>query len=163
MTRAIGVSSGRLVYEAMTTAVLAVAPDQAVEDARRLAKERGAHHLLVLDEGALVGILCRCDLEEAAPGSPVSDCMSVPVETVRPDATLSTAVATMADLEVGCLPVVAGGLVLGMLSEEDVRAGGATTGAVGRCWCHCRQARTHRVPSKRKAPPGAGNRPRHRS
>lgn len=144
MTRAIAESSGRLVFEAMTTAVLAVAPDQAVEEARRLAEESGVHHLLVLDEGALVGILCRCDLEEAEPGSPVSDCMSVPVETVRPDAALSTAVAIMADFEVGCLPVVTGGLVLGLLSEEELaRAGAAASRAGGRCRCHRRPARTH--------------------
>ncbi len=110
---------GRLVSEAMTTAVVWVEPDDPVEEALRLAKERAVRHLLVLDEGTLVGILSRRDLDRAEPGALVGDCMSVPVITIRPDATLASAVVTMADFEVGCLPVVIGGLILGLLSEEE--------------------------------------------
>ncbi len=115
---------GRLVSEAMTTAVVWVEPDDPVEEALRLAKERAVHHLLVLDEGTLVGILSRRDLDRAEPGALVADCMSVPVITIRPDATLASAAVTMADFEVGCLPVVIGGLILGLLSEEEGLAKG---------------------------------------
>ncbi len=111
-------SPGRLVSEVMTTAVVRVGPDEPVEEALRLAEEHAAHHLLVLDEGTLVGILARSDLDRAEPGSLVADCMSVPVITIRPDATLASAAVTMADFGVGCLPVVIGGLILGLLSEE---------------------------------------------
>ncbi|HEY6106960.1 MAG TPA: CBS domain-containing protein [Anaeromyxobacteraceae bacterium] len=146
MERAIAEPSARLVAEAMTTAVVTVAPGASVEAARRLARALGAHHLLVIDEGTLVGILCRCDLDEAEPGSEVSDCMSVPVMTIPPDASLAAAVATMADFEVGCLPVVAGGLIMGVLSEDELaRAGTAAPGAAGRCRCH----RRTRLPAAR--------------
>ena len=101
----------QVVSEVMTTAVVAVPPGASVESARRSGEEAGAHHLLVVDEGTLVGILCTCDLDEAEPGSAVSDCMSVPVMTIRPDQSLAAAVATMADFEVGCLPVLAGGQI----------------------------------------------------
>lgn len=106
---------GRLVSEVMTTAVVWVEPDDPVEEALRLAL-----HLLVLDEGTLVGILSRRDLDRAEPGALVADCMSVPVITIRPDATLASAVVTMADFGVSCLPVVIGGLILGLLSEEGL-------------------------------------------
>lgn len=138
--------SAQVVSEAMTTAVVTVPPDLSVGAARRLSDEMAAHHLLVLDEGNLVGILCRCDLREAEPGSPVSDCMSVPVMTVRPDQSLAAAIAIMADFEVGCLPVVAGGLILGLVSDEELsRAGAATARSAGRCQCHrrARLPRTH--------------------
>ncbi len=151
MDRATAESSRRLVSEAMTTAVVAVAPDLAVEEARRLAVERGAHHLLVLDEGTLVGILCRCDLDEAESGALVSDCMSVPVMTVRPDASLEAAAATMADFEVGCLPVVTGGLILGLLSEEELAGAGVPAPRSGG-----RPAASRGRPPCPKAPRGAG-------
>lgn len=145
MERGIAGSSQRLVSEAMTTAVVAVGPDLAVEEARRLAEEKGAHHLLVFDEATLVGILCRCDLDEAEPGTAVSDCMSVPVMTTRPDASLASAAATMADFEVGCLPVVTGGLILGLLSEEEIAGAGLAARSGGRCRCHRRRPRSHRT------------------
>ncbi len=145
MDRATAESSRRLVSEAMTTAAVPVAPDLAVEEARRLAEEKGAHHLLVIDEGTLVGILCRCDLDEAESGAQVSDCMSVPVMTIRPDQSLAAAAATMADFEVGCLPVVTGGLILGLISEEELaRAGVGAPRSGGRCRCHRGRARSPR-------------------
>ncbi len=128
MERVVAHSSGRLVSEAMTTAVVPIGPDEPVEEALRLAEERATHHLLVLDEGTLVGILSRRDLEQAEPGSRVSDCMSVPVITVRPDALLASAAVTMADFEVSCLPVVIGGLILGLLSEEGDPGRGGLAG-----------------------------------
>ncbi len=144
MERGIAEIPVKVVSEAMTTALVTVAPDVSVEAARRRGEMAGAHHLLVLDEGTLVGILCRCDLDEAEPGSVVSDCMSVPVMTIRPDQSLAAAVATMADFEIGCLPVVAGGLILGLLSEEELdRAGAIAARSAGRCRCH-RRARSPR-------------------
>ena len=145
MELAIPEPSPRFVSEAMTTVVPEVGPDLTVEDALRLAEETGAHHQLVMDEGTLVGILCRCDLEEAELGSFVSDCMSVPVMTIRPDQSLAAAVATMADFEVGCLPVMAGGLILGLISEGELdRAGMAASRSDVRCLCH-RRARLPRL------------------
>ena len=110
-----------------------------VDERQTIGARLGREFIPKLDEGTLVGILCRCDLDEAEPGAEVSDCMSVPVMTIHPDASLAAAAATMADFEVGCLPVVAGGLILGMLSEDELaRAGTAAPRAAGRCRCHRR-------------------------
>lgn len=114
----------RLVSDAMSRALVTVAPDVEMGEARRLADATGAHHILVLDAGNLVGILCLCDLEDVDPSISVSEYMSVPVLTVRADASLAEAADSMRECGVGCLPVVMGGLLLGVLTDADlVRAG----------------------------------------
>src|SRR5512138_3631978 len=113
-----------LVSQAMNRSLVSVGPDAPVADALALVRRTGAEHVLVLDEQNLVGVLCACDLRGARPDEPVCDRMSVPVLTVRPDADVADAAATMSECGVGCLPVAVGGLILGTVSEaEIVRAG----------------------------------------
>lgn len=112
-----------LVAEAMNRSMVAVAPDASVADAAALVRRTGAEHVLVLDEETLVGILCACDLR--GPGdATVSERMSVPVLTVRPDAPVEAAAETMRDVGVGCLPVAVGGLILGTLSGAELARAG---------------------------------------
>lgn len=123
-----------LVAEAMNRSIVTVRPDVRVADAASLAHGAGAEHLLVLDEDNLVGIVCECDLRDAAPGDFVWECMSLPVLTVRPDATLEEAAITMCECDVGCLPVAVGGLLLGTVSEAELeRAGFRSVGPRKRC------------------------------
>jgi acetoin utilization protein AcuB len=117
-----------------------IGPDADMREAKRLAEASGTRHLLVLDQGVLVGILCLCDLREAA-GS-VADHMSLPVLTIRADATVEDAADTMRQFDVGCLPVVMGGLILGTVTEEEISP--AEPGRPGRfphCACHPRARR----------------------
>jgi CBS domain-containing protein len=111
-----------LVAEAMRRSFTSVPADATVAEVERIAARAGARHVLVLDDENLVGVVCRCDLEGEPPGEAVSECMTVPVFTVRPDAPLDEAVLTLRDCGVGCLPVAAGGLLLGVLTAEDARA-----------------------------------------
>jgi acetoin utilization protein AcuB len=113
-----------LVSEAMNRAVVAVSPEASAADAADLARREHAEHLLVLDGGVLVGILCTCDLEGGDSGDPVAERMSLPVLTIRPDATLEDAALTLCECEVGCLAVACGGLVLGTLGEEELARAG---------------------------------------
>jgi acetoin utilization protein AcuB len=113
-----------LVSDAMSRAVVTVAPDEETGEARRLAEATGAHHILVLDSGNLIGILCLCDLEDSEPTTAVSEYMSVPVLTIRADASLAEAAESMRECGVGCLPVVMGGLILGMLSDAELSVAG---------------------------------------
>jgi len=125
-----------LVSEAMTRSFTTVPADASAAQAAALASTTGAGHLLVVDEENLVGVLCcDCDLPRAGPGDLVADLMTVPVFTVRPDASLEDAALTMRDCHVGCLPVATGGLLLGVITADvlpgsRVRAGG--------CSCHAR-------------------------
>jgi acetoin utilization protein AcuB len=78
----------------------------------------------VLEEENLVGILCACDLRGARPEEPVGERMTMPVVTVRPDADVEEAAATMCERRVGCLPVTCGGLLLGTVSDLELSRAG---------------------------------------
>lgn len=113
-----------LVSEAMNRFPAVVEPDATMAEAAALARAAAADHLLVLDEDNLVGIVCSCDLRSAEAAEHVCDRMTVPVVTIRPDATLEDAAEIMAGCGVSCLPVALGGLVLGAVGEEELRAAG---------------------------------------
>lgn len=113
-----------LVCEAMNRAPLSVEADATAARALAVVETTGAAHLLVMDHDDLIGILCACDLRAAGPDEQVSERMSVPVITIRPDATLEDAAVTLGDCGVGCLPVAVGGLVLGTIGEEELAAAG---------------------------------------
>lgn len=113
-----------LVSEAMNRSVVAVSPDTSAGQAAELARRERSEHVLVLEAGVLVGILCARDLEGGDSGVPVAGRMRLPVPTIRPDATLEEAALTLSDSDVGCLAVACGGLVLGTLAEEDLAQAG---------------------------------------
>jgi acetoin utilization protein AcuB len=113
-----------LVAEAMNRSLVAVSPDAPMAEAIAVVRRTGAEHVLVMEEQALVGILCACDLRGARPEAPVFEHMSVPVLTVRPDADVGDAAATMSACGVGCLPVALGGLILGTVSEAEIARAG---------------------------------------
>jgi acetoin utilization protein AcuB len=113
-----------LVSEAMNRSLVTVTPDSRLADAVALVRRTGAEHVLVMEDQNLVGILCACDLRGAPPEEQVCDRMTVPVLTVRPDAVVEEAAATMRDCGVGCLPVAVGGLILGTVSEAEIAHAG---------------------------------------
>jgi acetoin utilization protein AcuB len=109
-----------IIGEAMNRTLVTIDADASIEAAIALSLRTGADHLLVLDEETLVGVLCACDLREALPGEHVCDRMSVPVMTVRPDTPVEEVAAIMEDCALGCIPVTAGGLILGTVGERDL-------------------------------------------
>ncbi len=131
-----------LVSDAMNRAPVVVPAEASVATAVALADAAGAAHLLVLDEEHLVGILCGCDLEAARPDEPVWERMSLPVITIRPDATLEDAATTLSECGVGCLPVALGGLVLGTVSGEELARAGVAARLPHR---RCHVARKHEL------------------
>lgn len=133
-----------LVSEAMDRRVITVPLEATVDQAAAVARDAGVEHLIVLDGEALAGIVCTCDLGRAAPQELVGECMTLPVLTVRPDADLEDAVTTMEECGVGCLPVVVGGLLLGVLEDADLaRAGVAGRGSHQGCHRHRRGPLAH--------------------
>lgn len=81
------------------------------------------HHLLVLEQGRLVGILCRCDLLDARASDEVAAYMSQHVVWVPGDTRLTRAESVMDMYGVNALPVFDGG-AWGILTRGDlVRAG----------------------------------------
>jgi CBS domain-containing protein len=102
------------------------------DDIMRLGRIR---HLPVVEGDRLVGILSQRDLFRAAVSSvlqfrrpaeqewlatvPVQAVMTPAPLTVGPETSIRTAVATMLERRIGCLPVVENGRLVGLLSESD--------------------------------------------
>lgn len=129
-----------LVSDAMRRAFTTVPADATVAEAAGIAARAREEHLLVVEGENLVGVVCcHCDLEGAPEEEAIAERMTVPVFTVRPDAPLEEAVLTMRDCRVGCLPVAAGGLLLGVLTAQDV-ADAPAGSPHPRCSCAPRHA-----------------------
>ena len=102
-----------------------------------LMKQERIRHLPVLDDDgeAVVGILSQRDMFRGALAHAlgygetaqrrmlgllvVKEVMTSQVVTVAPDALLSDAARTMVERKIGCLPVVDGGKLVGVLTESD--------------------------------------------
>ena len=114
------------VSEVMGTELYTLTPDTAVASARRLALDNGVEHLLVLEKGTLAGIVCGADLRAASRDSLVGECMSSPVLCIGPETTLAEAIEIMTENNVGCLPVVTGHYLVGIVSRNALATVGLT-------------------------------------
>jgi CBS domain-containing membrane protein len=120
----------------MTPHVISVQPEDSIAKAYELMLDNRIRHLAVLDgDGDLVGLLTHRDLlrnsliERA--GLPLSlqnniiqrirveEVMTSEVETAEPAQWLHEAAQIMFENKYGCLPVVEGSRVLGILTEAD--------------------------------------------
>jgi CBS domain-containing membrane protein len=124
------------VSDAMTGRVYTVEPDDPLSLAWEVMRERGVRHVPVLDaEGDLVGLVTHRDLLRASlveqndlprvierallERTRVADVMVQNVETVSPDDELPDAARLMLEQKFGCLPVVEGRRLVGILTESD--------------------------------------------
>jgi len=84
--------------------------------------------LIILDDGALIGIITERDVLNAlgsgldADATPISAVMTRTVITVTPDDTIEAAAEHMATRWIRHLPVVADGALVGMVSQRDLCA-----------------------------------------
>ena len=117
-------------------AVVTVAPDTPWRSADERARQLGVRHLFVVDDGKLVGVLCRCDLyPEPGPHEGVAARMASQVYVLDPSATLGEAAAAMSTLSVGCLPVVENDRPVGLVTRGDLRRAGVPEVALGAHRC----------------------------
>jgi acetoin utilization protein AcuB len=86
--------------------------------ALRVARLKDADHLLVVDRQQLVGSVSADVLASARPHQPVAPLMDRHTVVVRPDMPLSDAWRLMDSHGLSCLPVVSGGLLLGVLYRQ---------------------------------------------
>ncbi len=124
------------VRDLMTPNVVSVRPDDTVATAYELMLDNRFRHLIVRDrDGDLVGLLSHRDLlrhsliERAElPLSlqrsvmrriRVEEVMTSEVETTEPDKLIQEVALVMFDNKYGCLPVVEGSRVVGILTEAD--------------------------------------------
>lgn len=78
------VNEDRLVADAMTPEVLAVAPNDPAEQAVKLMAFEGVHRLLVIEEDRLVGILSSMDILRELAGFPRSN-RDAPIGVAPPE------------------------------------------------------------------------------
>ena len=115
------------------SAVHSIEPDATVHDAVVMMVEANVGSLLVINEGAIVGILTERDYlrRVALSDRPqqtihVSEVMSAPVVTVTSDAEIEDCLAMMTERRFRHLPVVDDGTLTGVVSIGDlVKARGA--------------------------------------
>ena len=116
-------------------ALYSVAPNTAVTQADEFARAHGSHHLLVVDGGALVGVVCRCDLGDGG-GLTVGERIKYRPLVISPSASIEEAARIMASRNIGCLPVVSGdNMVHGVVTRTDLRKAGIAERKMGTKMC----------------------------
>jgi len=120
----------------MTKKVLTVSPDDFLSEAISLMKEKCIKHLPVVRSGKLVGILSDRDIKEFCPSrataldiyelhyllakTRVKEAMHAKVLTTDPDTPVEEAALQFMDRDVGCLPVLDGRRLVGIISDKDI-------------------------------------------
>jgi acetoin utilization protein AcuB len=109
------------VRDLMTTKVLTIDAHDSIAHARTRMRAAGIHQLVVTGaRGRAVGVLGVADLNGAADGGRAEDFMSRRLLTVRPDTSVGAAAALMRAHAIGCLPVLQGRRLVGIITVSDV-------------------------------------------
>ena len=107
--------------EIMSKPLLTVEATSSAREAWELMRLKGIHHLAVMDEGQIAGIVSTRDLSRAsAQGATVSQVMTTPVVTATPQSTVRQAANLLRGRVIGCLPIVEGRRPVGMVTVSDV-------------------------------------------
>jgi acetoin utilization protein AcuB len=108
------------VRDLMTPRVIAVQPTDSLAVARQRLQEHRIHHLLVIDGGKVVGILSYRDLIGRDDHEKTGAVMSRDVVTIEPWDTVRNAAARMLGKTHGCIAVMRGGEVTGVVTTTDL-------------------------------------------
>jgi CBS domain-containing protein len=107
--------------------VFSVAPQDSVLRAIELMATRHVGALLVMNQGALLGIISERDYarkvilkNRSSHDTPVSDIMTSPAISVTPEDSVHHCMQLMTEGRFRHLPVISGGRVVGMLSIGDL-------------------------------------------
>lgn len=125
----------RLVRDLMTETVYTLTPSDDLATLYDLMDFRRVRHVPIQRDGELVGLVTSADLSRSALGQvedlPLSaerermqrrrvrDIMSTEPETIGPDSPLKEAAEMLLENKIGCLPVVEGLRLVGILTEAD--------------------------------------------
>jgi len=123
------------VADIMTTEVYTLAPDDSLQDARKLMAEHNVRHIPVVGEGRrLEGLLSQRDVLAAADSIllppaegadsfeshiAISSVMTLDPTTIDEQASLRGAALHMQLHHIGCLPVVREGVLVGIITDSD--------------------------------------------
>ena len=134
-----GIDYEGYIKERMQRNPITIAADASFYEARAIIRDKGIRHLPVVDKNHhLVGLVTDQDIREAAP----SDATSLSVHelhyllgklkvsafmtpkakliSITPDTIIEKAVQLMHDHKIGCLPILDGEKLLGIITETDI-------------------------------------------
>ncbi len=103
----------------MSRKVRSVDPMTPVSDLKTLMETEGFHHLLVMREGKLFGIISDRDIYSRH-GKRASNIMTADPQTVTPGTRLTQVITLTLHRRISCLPVVEDGRVKGILTTTDM-------------------------------------------
>ena len=117
----------------MSTELKTLPPSASLADARELMQENRIHHLPVVEaDNRLVGLLTLTDVLRASDSSlrddgdrirardiGIADVMVTDVATVSRDASLRQAALFLEKYRIGCLPVLDGEALVGIITDSD--------------------------------------------
>jgi acetoin utilization protein AcuB len=126
-----------IVSKIMTKNTIYIHPELSLAETRSLMDRENVGHLPVLNKkNELVGLITRVDLLKAGPSSATSldvyeisyllakltaeKVMIKDVITVQEDEVIEEAARIMADKGIGCLPVMKGALLTGIVTDSDI-------------------------------------------
>ena len=108
------------VKDLMTLGVVTVRPSDPLAVAREQLRSHGIHHLIVAENGHVVGLMSYRDLIGKGDAEFVRDVMSRDVVTVQPSETLRNAASKMIGRKHGCVAVVDGETIAGIITSTDL-------------------------------------------
>lgn len=106
----------------MSHPVRTVPPHATADQAWELMQRERFHHLVVSSDGSIVGVISARDLASAAQrrGRSVGQLMSAPAITTGPEVSIKRAAAMLRGRNIGCLPVLERGCVVGIVTVSDL-------------------------------------------
>ena len=129
-------SDSHLVRDIMMTTLTTLPRESSLLDAAITMRRTSLRHLPILDAERRAGIITERDVQRCAPSllgditqdeynaifenTPIERVMFRNPVTIAPDASIRDAVALMLDRKVGCLPVVEGERLVGILTRSDL-------------------------------------------
>src|ERR687894_571352 len=131
------------VRDSMTREVVTLGPEAGAAEAGGFCQELGIRHLPIVEGGRLVGLVSDRDLRDVSPprGSGgerdtlgwvrLRDIMSTDLVTIAPLDTIEHAAGEIYDRKIGCLPVVADGELVGIITSDMMRTLVELVGAHG--------------------------------
>lgn len=111
--------------EIMSTDVLTAEPNESAPSASERMKQQRIHHLVVMEGNALIGVISSRDLQGQSESDPratrtVAELMTKTPITASPRTTAREAANRLRGRTIGCLPVVEGKKVVGIITTSDL-------------------------------------------
>jgi CBS-domain-containing membrane protein len=126
----------KTVSDIMTVEVTTLGRNDSLQVAKDIMTLGRVRHFPVVDEGKVVGVVSQRDLYKASLGSvmkygekaqraflegiAIKEVMSAPVITIAPHASVQEAARLMMEKKLGCLPVLEGPKLVGIVTETDM-------------------------------------------